>query len=190
MPRRKVPLSPKPPVLPKPPNRDIRVVRRSREAIRNAIKMVKKHGVSPASQAELKELLEAVRSAGYAEGYAAAKMEAAMALATPAEEEEVAPPRPQEPQKRLDLSDTPYVSRTTFNATRALALDYLKAVSRAVGPTEIIKNTHRTTGTRLTMTTLRRALDDLVHAGDVEQVDNSRWQIKGAARPVPLRPVR
>ena len=94
------------------------------------------------------------------------------------------------PRSRRSASTSATLRRTTFNATRALALDYLKAVSRAVGPTEIIKNTHRTTGTRLTMTTLRRALDDLVHAGDVEQVDNSRWQIKGAARPVPLRPVR
>jgi hypothetical protein len=144
-------------------------------------------GISKDRQTELRELLEAVRRAGYAEGYAAAKMEAAMATAEATEP----PDAPKaDPQISLTTETNEYVSRTPFNTTKAIALDYLKNVKRASGPTEIIRNTLRQTGTRLTMTTLRRALDALAAEDTIELVDNSRWRFKEENRAVPLRPVR
>ncbi len=151
--------------------------------------MIKKSGIPIEQQAEFRELLEAVRRAGYAEGYAAAKMETV--LAAPVEAE--TPPAPPAaittpaPDNR-DKSE--YVSRIPFNTTKTMALEYLGSVKRAAGPTEIIKNTYRKTGTRLTMTTLRRALDALAEERLIELVDNSRWKFAEENRAVPLRPVR
>jgi hypothetical protein len=143
-------------------------------------------GISKEQQAELRDLIEAVRKAGFAEGYAAAKMEAVMATK---EAEDTPIPARGVPKAAADTDDE-YISRTPLNTTKALALEYLADVQRAAGPTEIIRNTLRKSGTRLTHTTLRRALDALVDEGRLEIVDNSRWIIKEVNRAVPLRPVR
>jgi hypothetical protein len=183
------PSSPNLPDLPKEPNRNIRVHRRAREAIRDVMKMLK--GLSKEQHAELRDVIEAVRKAGYAEGYAAAKMEAALAAAESVESPEAPaapPPNPKAIQPIMEVGE--YISRIPFGTTKAMALDYLKNIKRAAGPTEIIRNTLRQTGTRLTMTTLRRALDALAAEEVIEMVDNSRWRFKEENRPVPLRPIR
>jgi hypothetical protein len=151
--------------------------------------MLKKGGVPIDQQAELRELLDAVRRAGYAEGYAAAKMEAAMgAVGTQATTPDPATATATAAAAQRPL-DEMYVPRTPLNTTKAIALEYMKNMDRAVSPTEIVKNTIRQTGVRLTQTTLRRALDALAAEGAIMKVDNSRWQIKKTEL-VPLRPIR
>ena len=189
-----LPLFPLPPNLPIRPNRNIRVTRRAMEAIRDAMTVLKNFGAPVEVQKEWKELLEAVRRAGYAEGYAAAKME--IALGSVGANETSPAPAETEGSAREDkeravaphkdnAEEAEYVSRVPFKTTRNMALDYLRAVDRAAGPTEIIKNTIRTTGVRLTMTTLRRALDELVTSGEIKEVDNSRWRAVGARQDAP-----
>src|SRR6185437_4071138 len=90
--------------------RNTRVHRRAREAIRDVMKMLK--GLSKEQHAELRDVIEAVRKAGYAEGYAAAKMEAALAAAESVDSPEAPaapPPNPKAIQPIMEVGE--YISR-------------------------------------------------------------------------------
>ncbi len=173
------PASPKPPFLPRPPTRDTRVVRRSFEALRRALRAMRKTGASPEKQQEMKDLIEEVRRTAYEAGRAAGRAEVKMEMMQGATIELPADKVPKGTIKAPPDDEEAYVSRTPFATTQRLTLDYLQKIGRAAGPTEIIRNTQREKGIRLTHTTVRRALDALVESGAVKEVDQSRWEAAG-----------
>jgi hypothetical protein len=147
------------------------------------------------SDKELDELLEAARAAGRAEGYAQAKFEMARQRAKIA----VGQIQPEQPavisdvpaskiEKLEELKATAqkaeeeegYKTRTTVTMTKTIALDYLKSVApRIVGPSEIKKNSEKSLNIFISYGTLKRAMDQLVESGDVDQMESSRWRYKG-----------
>jgi hypothetical protein len=69
--------------------------------------------------------------------------------------------------------------------TKTIALDYLRSVApQVVGPSEIIKNTKKTQDIFISFGTLKRAIDALIDAGEVEQTEPSRWRFKEPAAAV------
>ena len=96
-------------------------------------------------------------------------------------------PTPSKLDKLTDLAnqaeksedDELYKTRTTVAMTRAIALDYLKtAFPRVVGPSEIKKNSHKVLKVIISFGTLKRAMESLIEAGEVEQIEPSRWRYK------------
>ena len=149
---------------------------------------------NPLNKKELEHLLEAARAAGRAEGYAQARLEIALERVGTAGDTPKTQQTDEEPLFRdLKLEDVkirtekaeenePYTTRTTVAMTKTIALDYLKSVApRIVGPSEIIKNTKKTLNIFISFGTLKRAIEALVEAGQVEQMEPSRWKFKGAA---------
>jgi hypothetical protein len=129
-------------------------------------------------QKEIQTLLEAVRKAAYAEGYAAAKMEevfSGASLPVAPEDRRVGKELPEQAIEE----EHEYISRTPASTTRAIVLDYIKKIApRAAGPTEVIRNTGRKTGVSISYASVRRAFDDLQAKGLVVEVDRSRWRLK------------
>ncbi len=122
-------------------------------------------------QKEIKDLLEAVRRAAYAEGYAAAKMEQAI-------NEEEATQEPPLPPVYSEVSDNAgefYVSKTPIATTTQLTREYFKSIRRPAGPTEVIRNTFAAKGIKLSHTTVRRAIEALVERRELREVDTHRW---------------
>jgi len=158
---------------------------------------------------ELPALLAAARAGGRAEGYAEAKLEMALERANAsAEAPEIQKPAENftPPAQKLDVveklkqlgsqaekaeQDTPYTTRTTVAMTKTIALDYAKSVApRIVGPSEIIKNSKKTLNVFISFGTLKRAMDSLIEAGEIEQTEPSRWKYKGRIETVALKSVR
>ncbi len=161
---------------------------------------------NPFSSKELEELLEAARAAGRAEGYAQAKLEMALervnatAETTKAKQEspasQVTPPHVRKLQElsaeaQRAETDEVYKTRTTVSMTKTIALDYIKSVApRIVGPSEIKKNSEKTLKVFMSFGTLARAMTVLVEAGEVEQLEPSRWRYKGRSDAIPLKSVK
>jgi len=152
---------------------------------------------------ELEGLLEAARAAGRAEGYAQARLEIALERAGAGGDTPKTQETDKEPLFRdLKLEDVkirtekaveeaPYTTRTTVAMTKTIALDYLKSVTpRVVGPSEIIKNTKKTLNVFISFGTLKRAIEALVDAGEIEQLEPSRWRFKGHTGTASLKSVR
>lgn len=165
----------------------------SKEAVATAILLAAQRRImaKTLNKKELSDLMTTVRRAGYAEGYAQAKMDMALG-------EVDAPPQAEEVDQELDLvtpqtemlssstigaaktpDDGSYKTRTTVKATKAIALDYIKsAAPRIVGPTEIKKNSEKALNIFISFGTLKRATDALVADGEIEAVEQSRWRYK------------
>ncbi len=165
----------------------------SKEAVATAILLAAKRRVmaKTLSKKELSDLMTTVRRAGFAEGYAQAKMDMAIGEVGKGHSEEEASDEldlaPPEPEKLATSTigaakapdDNSYKTRTTVHATKAIALDYIKsAAPRIVGPTEIKKNSEKALSIHISFGTLKRATDALVEAGEIEQVEQSRWRYK------------
>lgn len=133
----------------------------ARKAKGAILAILSREGADAETIGEMAQTLEAVRAAAYAEGRATAKLEQVLA------------------RERMA---TTYVSRTPLTMTKTIVLDYLKSVSpRPIGAPEIIKNTARTLGYRLSYTTTRRALDLLTQEGQINLTDRCRWAYSSAA---------
>jgi hypothetical protein len=158
------------------------------------------------SEKELEDLLEAVRAAGRAEGYAKAKLEMALERASlpsglsetgeTADGDDSARPKADKVEilrdqaRQIEAKET-YTTRTTVTMTKTIALDYLKsAAPRIVGPSEIIKNTKKTLNVFISFGTLNRAMEQLVDAGEAEQTEPSRWRYKGRVDAVQFKSVK
>ena len=161
---------------------------------------------NPINEKELEKVLEAARAAGRAEGYAQAKFEMALEIAKTVVElpqaEKPAIPSDilaskaekletlQVEAKKAEEEET-YKTRATVSMTKAIALDYIKsAAPRIVGPSEIKKNSEKNLGVFISFGTLHRAMVKLVDAGEVEQLEPSRWRYKGRTEIAPLKSVR
>ena len=136
---------------------------------------------------ELSDLMVTVRRAGFAEGYAQAKLDMALgqvdevpALEDTQRESDVAPELPIVTPSATPAStegDDLYKTRTTVNTTKAIALDYIKSVApKIVGPTEIKKNSEKKLNIFISFGTLKRAVVSLVEEGLIEQVEESRYR--------------
>jgi hypothetical protein len=157
---------------------------------------------------QLEELLDAARAAGRAEGYAQAQFEfarerARIAVGPPSEAKLSTNPSVAVTKvEKLEVlkaeaekvnAEAVYTTRTTVTMTKAIALDYLRSVApRIVGPSEIKKNSEKDLGVFISFGTLKRAIVQLVAAGDVEMLEESRWRYKarGADAGTALRSVR
>jgi hypothetical protein len=166
---------------------------------------------NPMTKKELSDLMETVRRAAYAEGYAQAKLdqqklEAALKgiketgeASNTQETLELDGEAASKGQKLENLRDLAkkneenelYTTKTTVSMVKAIALDYLREVGpRIVGPTEIIKNSKIKLNVRISFGTLNRAMEALVDAGEVELVEKSRWRFKGHPEIASLKSVR
>jgi hypothetical protein len=163
---------PVPPVLPAPPEYATREVRENRLSdlpVRSALQLVAAVVADPRKQKEFQEYIEAVRRAGFAEGYAAAKMESALGGVRSPEKLS---------KEKVDRPVASYISKTPFEITKTLTFDYLREVApRLVGPTEIVKNVSAG-GTEVAYTTVKRSLDALVKAGSAEKIGAKRWRLR------------
>jgi hypothetical protein len=152
---------------------------------------------------QLEELLEATRKAGWAAGYAQAKLEIALAQAGSGGEapkvEEISEEARSRTEKLENLKTQAeeaeegelYKTRTTVSMTKAIALDYLKSVApRIIGPSEIIKNSKKKLGVFISFGTLSRAMASLTEGGEVEQIEQSRWRYKLRADAISLKSVK
>ncbi len=153
---------------------------------------------------ELERLLQIARAAGDAEGYARAKFEMAVERAkgtllsgSVADSATPVIPEATKPEKLESLEieaqkiedNQAYRTRMTVAMTRATALDYIKSVApRIVGPAEIKKNSEKNLDVFISYGTLARAMADLVKAGEVEQLESSRWRY--TSRAAPLRSIK
>ena len=150
---------------------------------------------------ELSDLMVTVRRAGFAEGYAQAKLDMALgqvdevpALEDTQRESDVAPELPivtpsATPVTASTEGDDLYKTRTTVNTTKAIALDYIKSVApKIVGPTEIKKNSEKKLNIFISFGTLKRAVVSLVEEGLIEQVEESRYRARPDA--ISLRSVK
>jgi hypothetical protein len=177
----------------------------SKEAVATAILLAAKRRVmaKTLSKKELSDLMTTVRRAGFAEGYAQAKMDMALGEVgeVPSEEDApeeldlVLPPSKTPNNSAVMAARTPddgfYKTRTTVNTTKEIALDYIRsAAPRVVGPTEIKKNSEKALNIFISFGTLKRATDALVEAGEIEQVEASRWRYKPRAETAGLRSVK
>lgn len=158
---------------------------------------------NPLTKQELSELLDTARRAGYAEGYAVAKLELALDRVTETKAEPEAERKNDSGRsvtaKTAELpfqaakseEDEPYATRTTLAMTKNIALDYLRNVApRIVGPTEIKKNSEKALNIFISFGTLKRATEALVHAGEIEQIEPSRWRYKVRTDAAGLRSVK
>lgn len=140
---------------------------------------------------ELSDLMLTVRRAGYAEGYAQAKLDMALGevdespLSAEAQQEaDNAPELPivaprTTPTAAPTEDDGLYKTRTTVNTTKAIALDYIRSVApKIVGPTEIKKNSEKKLNIFISFGTLKRAVVALVEEGLIEQVEESRFRAR------------
>jgi hypothetical protein len=200
---------PRPPVAPivflLPTAPDYASMLSSKESVANEILAWAKRRImnNPIGEKELENLLAAARAAGRAEGYAQAKYEMALERAravieSPQAEKPRVSSEPLAPNteklvilqaeaKKIEDSEA-YKTRMTVSMTKAIALDYIKnAAPRIVGPSEIKKNSEKNLSVFISYGTLKRAMDGLVEAGEVEQVEPSRWRYKPA---VALKSVR
>jgi hypothetical protein len=151
----------------------------------------------PIDEKELESLLQAAKAAGEAIGYARARFEMALerakevveapnpaAEAAPVEDLKAKTEKLETLKVQADKAEkeTSYKTRQTVSMTKQVALDYLKnAAPRIVGPSEIIKNSQKTLGVFISFGTLNRAMAALIEAGDVEELERSRWKYKGSA---------
>ncbi len=160
---------------------------------------------NPLTKKELSDLMDTVRRAGFADGYAQAradqeKLDAAMGRMAETQENFGHPEVPDNAALKAKGSEVVesqagkveekelYVTRTTVAMVKTIALDYLKSVApKIVGPTEIIKNSKAKLNVFISFGTLNRAMALLVDTGEIELTERSRWRFKGRTE---LRSVR
>jgi hypothetical protein len=160
---------------------------------------------------ELSDLMETVRRAAYADGYAQAKLDQKKLEAALADVKETG--EAHNTQEMLGLGGETssreqklenlralagkydetelYQTKATVSMVKAIALDYLRdAGPRLVGPTEIIKNSKIKLNVRISFGTLNRAMAALIEADEVELVEPSRWRLKSNPDSASVRKIR
>ncbi len=177
----------------------------SKEAVATAVLLATERRImaKTLSKQELSDLMVTVRRAGFAEGYAQAKMDMALGQMSEGhtgdnepDELDLVPLQPKASATATTAAETSkpdevYKTRTTVKTTKAIALDYIKsAAPRIVGPTEIKKNSEKALNIFISFGTLKRATEALVKEGEIEQIEESRWRYKGRGSSVELRSVR